>query len=144
MFKGVPHDRVIEMIKNSGDSVEMTVLSSTKEVSSIRTGKIYILLLKMTNFKFILCIFWTDNLIDDTPIFAALLGTEKIDYKVEQERFLARAVRKRRGQSGDKRGTNFSNPSKPDAPVSKDGDEDSKPRRRKGGKSMLFVSKFGK
>ena len=66
-----------------------------------------------------------------------MLGTEKIDYKVEQERFLARAVRKRRGQSGDKRGTNFSNPSKPDAPVSKDGDEDSKPRRRKGGKSML-------
>ena len=81
-----------------------------------------------------------DNLIDDTPIFAALLGTEKIDYKVEQERFLARAVRKRRGagQTGDKRGTNFNNPSKPDGTKeTKEGDEvtETKPRRRKGGKS---------
>ena len=45
-----------------------------------------------------------DTLIDHTPIFAQLLGQEKIDYKVDSERLLTRAIRKR-GQGGGKHGT---------------------------------------
>ena len=71
---------------------------------------------------------------DDTPIFQQLLGYEKIDYKVEGERMLARAVRKRRGaKEGEKRGTNFSNPSKPtdEGGRPKDDEGETKARRRK-------------
>lgn len=46
---------------------------------------------------------------------------------------LARAIRKRRGQGGDKRGTAFNTPIKPEGgDENKDGaDEETKPRRRK-------------
>ena len=46
---------------------------------------------------------------------------------------LARAIRKRRGQGGDKRGTAFNTPIKPEGgDETKDGaDEETKPRRRK-------------
>lgn len=39
-LEGISHERVIEMIKGSGDSVEMTILSSSKEMPGIRSGKI--------------------------------------------------------------------------------------------------------
>ena len=70
---------------------------------------------------------------DDTPIFQQLLGYEKIDYKVEGERMLARAVRKRRGAPDEKRGTNFSNPSNPsgEGGGQKDEEGETKARRRK-------------
>ena len=68
---------------------------------------------------------------DDTPIFQQLLGYEKIDYKVEGERMLARAVRKRRGAKDEKRGTNFSNPSKPSSEPKGDEEGETKARRRK-------------
>ena len=73
-------------------------------------------------------------MMDDTPIFQQLLGYEKIDYKVEGERMLARAVRKRRGQQGDKRGTNFNNPTpSAEGDKEKDGEQEgeTKARRRK-------------
>ena len=77
---------------------------------------------------------------DDTPIFQQLLGYEKIDYKVEGERMLARAVRKRRGaREGEKRGTNFSNPSKP-ADDGKEEEVEQKARRRKK-KGKLLIRK---
>ena len=47
---------------------------------------------------------------------------------------LARAIRKRRGQGGDKRGTAFNTPAKPeggDDGVKDGADEETKPRRRK-------------
>lgn len=54
---------------------------------------------------------------------------------------LARAIRKRRGQGGDKRGTAFNTPIKPEGGEDgvKDGaDEETKPRRRKKkGKGLL-------
>ena len=37
-LEGISHERVIEMIKASGDSVEMTILTSSKEVTGIRSG----------------------------------------------------------------------------------------------------------
>ena len=37
--EGISHERVIEMIKSSGDSVEMTILSSSKEMPGIRSGR---------------------------------------------------------------------------------------------------------
>ena len=38
-LEGISHERVIEMIKGSGESVEMTILSSSKEMPGIRSGK---------------------------------------------------------------------------------------------------------
>ena len=37
-LEGISHERVIEMIKASGDSVEMTILSSSKEMPGTRSG----------------------------------------------------------------------------------------------------------
>ena len=83
--------------------------------------------------------FILDQLMDDTPIFQQLLGYEKIDYKVEGERMLARAVRKRRGaREGEKRGTNFSNPSKP-ADDGKEEEVEQKARRRKKKGKLLSI-----
>ena len=44
-LEGISHERVIEMIKGSGESVEMTILSSSKEMPGIRSGKFQVLCL---------------------------------------------------------------------------------------------------
>ena len=47
-LEGISHERVIEMIKGSGESVEMTILSSSKEMPGIRSGN---LLSRLTIYK---------------------------------------------------------------------------------------------
>lgn len=50
-----------------------------------------------------------EDLLEDTPIFAQLLGKEKIEHTVQPRMF--QNSKRRRGKS-EKRGTNFSNTGK--------------------------------
>jgi hypothetical protein len=85
-LEGQNHEFVVSKIKSAGESIEITILSTRKELPQMQA----------------------DELLEDSPIFAQLLGKEKIDYKVAPRMF---QNRRRRGKQ-EKRGTNFNTPSK--------------------------------
>ena len=105
-LEGHNHEYVVNLIKHAGEVIEMTILSTRKELPQMQS----------------------EDLLEDTPIFAQLLGHEKIEHKVEPRMF---QNRRRRGKQ-EKRGTNFSNTGK--KPEEADGDkkdDKNKVRKRK-------------
>lgn len=101
-MEGRNHDYVVNLIKIAGDAIEMTILSTRKELPQMQSA----------------------DLLEDTPIFAQLLGHEKIEHKVEPRMF---QNRRRRGKQ-EKRGTNFSNTGRKEG---ESGDADKKDDKNK-------------